>query len=95
MGASVHMTNSLVRMKNLRINNPKVTVGSGHQLPAPNIGDKVSYMTRVDVTEQKVILKDTKYVPDINMNLMSLTIAMNQGYELIGKKMPDNQERWK
>ena len=33
-----------------------------------------------------MILKDIKYVPDINVNLMSLTTVMNQGYELIGKK---------
>jgi len=85
-GASAHMTNSLVGMINIRKNKTKVTVGSGEQLPAPKIGDKVGYVTRVDRTEQKVILKDTKYVPGMNVNLMSLTTAMNQGYELIGKK---------
>ena len=85
-GASAHMTTSLVSMKNLCKNNTKVTVESGERLIVPKIGDKVGYITRIDGTEQKVILKDTKYVSDINVNLMSLTTVMNQGYELIGKK---------
>ena len=40
-GASAYMTNSLMGMKNVRTNNTKVTVGSGEQLIAPKIGDKV------------------------------------------------------
>ena len=61
-------------------------MGIGEQIPASKIGDKVSYVARVDGREQKIVCKDTKYVTAINVNLMCLTTVMNQGYDLLGKQ---------
>ena len=79
------MANSLGGMRNLRANNFRITVGNGEYLYAPKIGDKVGYITRAGGRELKIALKDTKYVLDINVNLISLTTVLKQGYKLIGK----------
>ena len=57
-------------MRNLQANNSCITVGYREHLYAPEVGDKVGYVTRAGGTEQKIVLKDTKYVPDINANLI-------------------------
>ena len=63
-----------------------ITVGSGEQLIVPKIGHKVEYITRINGKEQKIILMNTKYVPDICVNLITLTTVMNEGFESIGSK---------
>ena len=84
-GVSAHITNILKGMKNLRNNYKKIMAGRGEQFIESKIRDEVRYITRID-EEQKIILKNTKCVPKINVKLISLTTVMNQRFELIGSK---------
>ena len=85
-GASSHMTMSLKGMHRLRDMEGHVTVGSGERLKVSKIGDKVGTVIQKNGIKKNILLKDVKYVKDLNCNLLSLTQAINSGYSMTGNK---------
>ena len=63
-----------------------VTVGSGERLKVTKIGDKVGTVIQKNGLKKNIVLRDAKYVKDLNCNLLSLTQVINSGYSTTGNK---------
>jgi len=85
-GASSHMTMSMIGMQKIRKSNATVTVGNGERMKVHSIGDFVGQVEQKDGTKKAITLKNVKYVPDLNCNLLSLTQAIDNGFNMTGNK---------
>ena len=85
-GASSHMTMSLKGMHRVRDMAGSVTVGSGERLKVTKIGDKVGTVIQKNGLKKNIVLRNVKYVPDLNCNLLSLTQVINSGFAMTGNK---------
>ena len=86
-GASAHMSMSMQGLYELRDYVGTVTVGNEAKLEVKKIGTKVGTVMQKDGQHKNIVLKNVKYVPKLKCNLLSLTQAINCGFE-----MRDNNE---
>ena len=59
-----------------------ISVGSGEDLPVKLIGDLEMKYKQPNGIESTVLLRNLKYVPDMMVNLFSLTKSMKEGAKL-------------
>ena len=83
-GASAHMTMSLKGLYELQEYKGNVTVGNGNKLKVTKIGTKIGTVVQKNGERRRITLKQVKYVPELNCNLLSLTQAMQSGFEITG-----------
>jgi Zinc knuckle len=81
-GASCHMTCSDAGMKNCKSINMHIRIGDGKLLKATKIGDKHVTVRQKDGKYFNIVLKDCKYVPDLFVNLFSITKTLDSGWKL-------------
>jgi hypothetical protein len=79
-GASCHMTHSDEGFINWRTISSEVQLGNGEILKATKIGDKKMTIIQKDGSKKNVTLKDCKYVPGMQVNLFSITKALENGW---------------
>ena len=80
-GASSHMTNSDAGMFNIRMQESTVTIGNGEGLKATKIGDlKVTFWNEKGL--QIFTLQNVKYIPDLCVNLLSIPVALKEGFQI-------------
>ena len=84
-GASVHMTNTLKYLTDVKEGDSYITVGSGEDLPCRKVGRVRGYVLDSKGKQTRITLERVKYVPDLCCNLLSLTTIMKQGFSLYGK----------
>lgn len=85
-GASTHMTMSLIGMYELKDFKGTVTVGNGEKMQVTKIGTTRGIVVQQDGVRKSTTLRQVKYVPDLNCNLLSLTQVLEAGFEMIGDK---------
>ena len=97
-GATSHMRYSTEGMYNLQPYSTQITVGNNEIMMSQSIGDFKGTLFQQDGTYMTIILKDVLYVPDLWVNLLSLTNAIQQPYvhlqssnECISLKIGTNQ----
>ena len=78
-GASTHLTNSLEGMDNLRECVSDVTVGNSQSMRSTLMGTKHVSAIQLDGSVQDFGLENTKYVPDLWMNLFAVGRALDKG----------------
>jgi hypothetical protein len=79
-GASCHMTHSDEGFTNWRNISSEVQLGNGEILKATKIGDKKMTIIQKDGSKKNITLKDCKYVPGMQVNLFSITKALENGW---------------
>ena len=84
-GASCHMTNSLDGMKDLKEDYAKIKIGSGKTMLATKRGTYEGMVISKDNKKTMIQLRNVRYVPEMFCKLISLTKAMKNGYDVIGK----------
>lgn len=84
-GASCYMTCSLSGMFNLRDLSSSIKIGNGKALKALKIGSKRLKVIQKDGTIFTVVINDCKYIPDLWVNLFSVTQALKNGYNISNK----------
>jgi len=83
-GASSHMTNSDDGMFNIHMQESTVTIGNGTSLKVTKIGDlKVTFRNEEGL--QIFTLQKVKYIPDLCVKLLSIPVALKEGFQ-IGNK---------
>ena len=70
----------------MRDSTAMVTVGSGEKLKVVKVGDKVGTVLQKDGTKKNIVLRNVKYAPDLNCNLLSLTQAIQAGFQMTGSQ---------
>ena len=80
------MTMSLQGLFDLRYYNGSVTVGNGDKLKVTKIGTKIGTVVQKNGSKKNITLRDVKYVPKLNCNLLSLTQALKAGFKMTGDK---------
>jgi hypothetical protein len=76
------MMGSLEGLSNIKIINQKVILGDGRNLKEDKIGD---LRLKIVNNNSYVVLKDVKVVPDLKVNLFSVSCALNRGACVISK----------
>ena len=85
-GASCHMTNSLEGMTDLKTDYSRIKIGNGNILMGIKKGTYEGMDVSKDNKKTRIQLKNVRYVPDMFCKLISLTQAMRNGYDVLGKK---------
>ena len=83
-GASCHMTPSLEGMTDIKKINTRIKIGNGEDLTAEKVGTFRGNIEYANGKSMATTLKDVKYVPNLDCNLLSLTSVMDKGYQLLG-----------
>lgn len=88
MGASAHITNDDTYLFNMRETNrnDSITVGNGVTLPVQKIGDLQMTCMQPNNVKATILLQNVKYVPEMMVNLFSLTRVMTDGRKLTSNK---------
>ena len=83
-GASHHVVNSKIGLVNIRKFEQReiVKVANGHQVEVEFEGDFKGTVYDVDGKCRDITIKDVSYVPSLEMNLLSLTKVIDNGYNL-------------
>ena len=92
-GASNHMTNSLKGMYDLKPNTKYITVGNGSRMQVTKTEKWRGTAIDNQGNKTKLTLTNVDYVPELMVNLFSLTDAMNKDFELTGSKKELNISR--
>ena len=85
-GASTHMCNDLSAMINLKETNQSISIGDGTKITATKIGTVRGEFTKANGDKTLILLTNVSYVPDLLVNLFSLTSAMEKDFTIIGSK---------
>jgi Reverse transcriptase (RNA-dependent DNA polymerase)/gag-polypeptide of LTR copia-type len=83
-GASCHMTNDSEGMFDCKVINDRIKIGDGKLLHAKMMGKKRVTMTSNNKTTT-IVLEEVKFVPDLAINLFSITRALMGGWQLSNK----------
>jgi hypothetical protein len=83
--ASTHMGNSDEGMTDVEEISQPITIGNGKQLRATKIGTLHRTVFQEDGSSIDIKLNDYKYVPDLHVNLFSITKSLDQGWNLSNK----------
>ncbi|MFM8622588.1 MAG: hypothetical protein ACKOB3_04330, partial [Holophagaceae bacterium] len=85
-GASSHMCNDLSVMYDMKPTDQTISIGDGRKMSVTKIG-KIKGQVRKDNGElQQITLTNVSYVPDLLVNLFSLTVAMEKDCTIVGSK---------
>jgi hypothetical protein len=87
-GASAHMIGNPDGMYNLRDSDPedRVTFGNKKSIQVAKVGSWKGTVVQDDGTTCPVTLEEVKLVPGISSNLLSLTRAIDKGFDLTSTK---------
>jgi len=85
-GATTHMTNSLVGMFDLVESNISVSVGDGRKMKTLKTGKWRGTAVDSEGTRRQITLSNVSYVPDLMVNLFSLTAVMERGFKVDGSQ---------
>ena len=88
-GASCHMTYSDEGMYDFQTTNSFVTIGDGRVMKTQKIGKKKLMVKTSSGKQIEIVLDNCKYIPDLHVNLFSITQAITNGWQLsnIGKML--------
>ena len=84
-GASCHMTYCDKGMYDFQTVTSNVTVGNGNVMKTLKIGKKKLKFTNSNGQQFNIILENCKYIPDLHVNLFSITQALSNGWTLSNK----------
>ena len=85
-GASGHMCNNIDELTDIKSVNKSIEVGNGSKIACTKMGTwKGIYKTK-EGKEVQMKLRNVMYVPGLKSNLLSLTVVMNEGWELKGTR---------
>jgi Reverse transcriptase (RNA-dependent DNA polymerase) len=85
-GATSHMTHSLEGMFDIKKDTTSVKIGNGKTMESNIIGKKKVYSLQQDGVTREFVLHNVRYVPELWVNLFSLTAAMRQGCTMVGRE---------
>jgi len=85
-GASCHMCNDLLIMSSVRDTDQKISIGDGSKMQATKKGVVHGKFKKPDGSMGVIVLTNVSYVPDLVVNLFSITEAMDKGCLIIGSK---------
>ena len=85
-GATTHMCNSLEGMFDLKDVNISISVGDGRKMTTVKVGKFKGDLVDLEGNTTKVVLTEVSYVPELMVNLFSLTAAMERNFSVIGTK---------
>jgi hypothetical protein len=80
--ASTHFVNDETGLTNVRMIQSTVKIGNGKVLNAIKIGDLPVRCLSKDNKEQTFTLKNVKYIPELMVNLLSVPVALNNGFQI-------------
>ena len=86
LGASQHMTNSNLHFFEEELVEGEVFIGDNSSMMIKSTGSLKLKFTNRDGEENVVILTKVAYVPNMMCNLLSVTSAMTNGYDLGNEK---------
>ena len=81
-GASVHVTNDAAGMFDCHNINSYVKINNGKNLYSSMIGNKKVSIVQANGSTTDLILHDCMYIPDIYINLFSITKALSEGWKI-------------
>jgi hypothetical protein len=84
-GASCHMTYCDKGMYDFEMVTSNVTVGNGSVMKTHKIGKKKLKFTNSNGKQFNIIFENCKYIPDLHVNLFSITQALSNGWTLTNK----------
>jgi hypothetical protein len=95
-GATTHMTNNLDGMFDLQDANMNISVGDGRKMTTSKIGKWKGTAIDKEGNRKIVTLTNVSYVPELMVNLFSLTAAMDKGFSIAGSKegITLNKDDW-
>jgi len=85
-GATTHMTNKLAGMFDLMDANICISVGDGRKMTTLKVGKWKGTVIDLEGRKHEITLTNVSYVPQLMVNLFSLTAAMEKGYSVVGSK---------
>lgn len=85
-GASTHMCNDLSAMHNLKESNQSISIGNGTKLTATKSGTVRGELRLANGDKKLIVLTNVSYVPDLLVNLFSLTSAIEKDFTVHGSK---------
>ena len=85
-GATTHMCNSLEGMYDLEDSNLTISVGDGRSMSTVKVGKFKGSITDSEGKTTTVTLTNVSYVPELMVNLVSLTAVMEKGCSVSGSK---------
>lgn len=82
-GASVHMTNNIHLLDNLKkVQNREIIVANSARLTVRGVGD-IKIKINTPTGEKSLIIRDVNYVPEMCANLISVHQLVRDGYRVI------------
>ena len=85
-GATTHMCNDLEGMYDLEDSNISISVGDGRKMTTVKIGKYKGTVIDSEGNSTKVTLTNVSYVPELMVNLFSLTAVMEKNFAANGTK---------
>jgi len=85
-GASSHMCNDLSVMVDLKDTNQTISIGDGRKMQAVKVGMVRGEVRKENGAMQQIVLTNVSYIPDLVVNLFSLTAAMEKDFTVVGSK---------
>ena len=83
-GATTHMTNSLDGMFDLTDAKVSISVGDGRKMKTLRTGKWRGTAIDSEGTRRQITLSNVSFVPDLMVNLFSLTTVMDNGFQVDG-----------
>ena len=84
-GASCHMTNDDAGMFDCRQHQSMIKIGNGKSLLSTKIGKKNVLVVQKDGTSVRIVLPNVKFVPELYINLFSITKALSHQWQISNK----------
>lgn len=85
-GASTHMTNTMDGMFDVTDANINISVGDGRKMTTTKVGKWKGVAIDLEGRKTNITLTNVSFVPDLMVNLFSLTAAMDKGFSVTGSK---------
>ena len=86
-GASMHMSKDLEGMFDLQDVNISIAIGDGKKLTTTKIGKYRGTIMDSEGNPRKITLTNVSYVPELKVNLFSLTTVMEKNFSVTGTKV--------
>jgi hypothetical protein len=84
-GASCHMTFDEEGMFDCREIKSQIKIGNSQTMTATKIGKKRVHLVKPDGSVMEFVLEECKLIPDLWVNLFSLTKSMSKGWQISNK----------
>jgi hypothetical protein len=92
-GATTHMTNSLEGMFDLADAKISISVGDGRKMKTLKTGKWRGTAIDSEGTRRQITLSNVSFVPDLMVNLFSLTAVMDNGFQVDGNNKGINVQK--